>query len=213
MARRREADDLDDDGSDRERGVKRSGPVPVWVWLLAGGVVLFLMAGVGVGALALVVWSQVKSEKTEVAGSATNSTNASTAPPSTNQFAGRPAKGQSNPKSPTTPDPDAELKRNAQDLKEYVDKLKRAVPYDMKKFTDAGYKAESYKKDPKREWFTEVVLKVDPVYLTDNITGETKKYTRARMVRNNPPPTTFNSRGGVTSVPVPFEWESITMLP
>lgn len=158
-----------------------------------------------------VAWNKLQSDQpTEVAG--TNSPGSTNANPSS---PGTTPKRNSLVTTPTrmTPDPDAELKRNAKDLKEYTDWLKSTVPYDMKKFTDAGFKAESYKKDPKREWFTEVVLKVEPVYLTDKITGETKKYTKAKMVRNNPAPASVNSRGGITSVPVPFAWESITMLP
>lgn len=108
------------------------------------------------------------------------------------------------PKAEPTVDPDAELKKNAKDMQEYVAKLKATVPIFVKDFTDKGFKAERYEVDPKRDTMLyTVMLKVDPVYLKDKITGETKRYTRARMIRNEP-------RVGTGAV---FEWTMVVMSP
>jgi hypothetical protein len=45
------------------------------------------------------------------------------------------------------------------------------------------------------------------VYLTDKITGQTAKYTRAKLTRNNPQP----YRPG--TFPEPFAWAKVEMLP
>jgi len=81
-----------------------------------------------------------------------------------------------NPKPPTTgeSDPDKELKA-ARDLEAHTEELKAKVPFDVKQFTDKGMKAESYAKDEAYGHFKELVIKVDPVYLTDKITGQTTK--------------------------------------
>lgn len=125
----------------------------------------------------------------------------------------KPAKGKKTAKPPVDP-AEEELKKNAQDLHEYTANLKKTIPYDMKRFADAGFKAESYEKDPLRDWFMVVVVRVEPVYLHDKITGQTKKYTRAKLVRNNPKPPTINPRtGSLTSIPETFTWVTVDMLP
>lgn len=119
-----------------------------------------------------------------------------------------PSKPEPTPKEETkaTPDPDEALKAKAEDMGEYIAGLKNGVPFDIKKFTAKGFKAESYEKDTRREWFMSVVLVVKPVYLTDKITGVTARYTRAEMTRNDPV-------ARPNTVPTPFEWVKIKMLP
>lgn len=113
-----------------------------------------------------------------------------------------PPKPKAEPKVEPKQDPDAELKKNAKDMQEYVAKLKATVPIDVKEFTDKGFKAERYEIDPKRDaMLYTVMLKIDPVYLKDKITGEIKRYTRARMIRNEP-------RAGTGTV---FEWITVVM--
>ena len=107
-------------------------------------------------------------------------------------------------KEPAPVDPDLELKKNAKDMGEYTAKLKETVQIFIADFTKKGFKAQSYEKDPKVDtMFLTIMLKVEPVYLKDTITGETKRYTRARMFRNTP-------RIGSGQV---YEWSEITMMP
>lgn len=104
-------------------------------------------------------------------------------------------------------DPDEELKRSAKDLEEYTKELKTKVPFDTKAFQKSGMKAESYVKDDANGHFKELVIRVDPIYLTDKLTGQSTKYTRAKFTRNNPRP----FRPG--TVPQIFEWAKVEMMP
>ena len=102
----------------------------------------------------------------------------------------------------------------AQDYETYTKALKEKVTFDVKQFTASGMKAESYVKDTQSEsMFKELTIKVDPVVLTDKITGKSALYTCAKLTRNNPQPALMNQSGGFASYPEPYDWAKVEMLP
>jgi hypothetical protein len=104
-------------------------------------------------------------------------------------------------------------KPKSQDLGEYTKLLKEKIPFDIEAFKKTGMTAETYVKDEKIDHFLELVVRVEPVYLTDRLTGKTSQFTRARLVRNNPAPAIVNPLGGVRRAPELYAWASIQMLP
>ena len=105
-------------------------------------------------------------------------------------------------------DNDEELKKSAKDMAKYTAELKENVPIGPQEFIKAGFKADSYVKNDKYDnLFKEVVVRIDPVYLTDQITGLTARYSRARLILNNPRPY------GPGRIAEPFAWRTIEMLP
>jgi hypothetical protein len=120
------------------------------------------------------------------------------------------------PKGDATPagDPHAELRKNPQDHRKYVARLKDDVPITMDRFKANQYEAESYTPHADPSMFKEVVVKLSPVALRDDITGRTEVYTRARLTLNDPKPGKLNPKTGFpTSIPEPYGWASVEMLP
>lgn len=109
--------------------------------------------------------------------------------------------------------PGVSIKPESSDLEAYKAQLRAKVPFEVKKFADAGMKAESYVKDESVGHFKELTVALDPVTLTDKLTGKTARYTRAKFVRNDPEPYRaprpgVPGRGGEV-----FAWASVELLP
>lgn len=90
-----------------------------------------------------------------------------------------------------------------EDYEEYVAKLRKGTPIRVEQFKKKGLKAESYEVSTEYPmYFSEVVVKVPRVYLTNQVTGKGGWYTRARLVLNDPSPGDYEV----------FGWEKVEML-
>src|SRR5437588_120832 len=70
----------------------------------------------------------------------------------------------------------------ATELHEYTAQLKAKVPCDLKRFADAGMKAEHYTAhEHYPDLFQQLTIRVESVTSTDRLTGKSERYTRARL--------------------------------
>lgn len=109
---------------------------------------------------------------------------------------------------------DAPPKKGARDLTEYIAQLKLDTPIQIADFKAKKLKAVEYEANEKYpDLFRFVVIDVPRVYLKDDVTGKGQWHTRARLTLNNPKPAKLNSKGGIASIPEPFEWAKVEMIP
>ncbi len=187
-----ERDDEEDDRPSRRK--PKAGTQP-WVWVAAG-------VG-GLVVLALVSLAALSSAGVFRAGSETAS--------STPKGAEGAAAGDSAAASSTAKG--AKIAA-AEEYETYVESLKKRVSFGVPQFKQSGMTAESYTKDPNDEdLFIELTVQIEPVYIRDSLTKQTKLYTRARLVRNNPTPVRMTRPGTLSHIPEPYAWAKVEMLP
>lgn len=105
------------------------------------------------------------------------------------------------------------LREKAEDYAAYTGSLKSTVPLSVDEFTAKGFKADHYTKEDSTGMFKDVTLVIKPVYLSDKVTGKTERYAKAKLTRNNPAPAKLNKYGGIASIPEPYAWAKVEMIP
>jgi hypothetical protein len=82
------------------------------------------------------------------------------------------------------PTPEPEKPHDVQDYQSYVEGLRKTVKDSPEGLVRQGLLAESYTMDDAKYstgYFKMLVVKVDPIWLKDSVTGKTAKYTRVRL--------------------------------
>ena len=105
---------------------------------------------------------------------------------------------------------------------EYTAQLRAQVPVEIAEFEASGLRADQYAPHEHHpNLFRSLTIKVEPVKLTDKLTGRTERYTRARLTlcHLDPPGPprvgdlrSYHSRA-IASAATPIEWANVEMLP